>query len=149
MQNNFTRPIRGSLTYPNLHVYDCRKRFYSYLVAKGGGAYPHKFKSMTPNVADEFHNLLFHSHNKGESYPPKLQCITPNVANDFSITHYKGGSYLKISVNDSKCLPIQTPLHDSNCCKRIFSFLLASRESYTSKLNSMTPIITNVFSHSH
>ena len=98
-----------------------------------------------------------------ESYPTKFKCMTVNLANIFSYFHMQEGD-----------LPSQTPVHDSKCCKRLFSFPLARRESYPTKLQCitkcckrlfsfslamgesyptklqcMTPIVANVFSHSH
>ena len=54
------------------------------------------------------------SSARGKSYPPKLKCITTDVANDFTSGHQQGG-----------VLPTQTQVHDSRCCKWLFSSPLA------------------------
>ena len=101
---------------------------------------------------------------RGEYYPTKLLCMPPNVANVIShyywqwgsITQQKSSVCLKmlqtsifVPIGKGGVLPNQSPVHDSKCCKGLFSFLLGKWESYPTKLLCMTINVANVLSHSH
>ena len=53
------------------------------------------------------------------------------------------------SIRIGGVLPNQYPVHDDNCLKHTFSFILARGVCYPTKLQRMTSNVANAFYHSH
>ena len=97
-----------------------------------------------------------------ESHSSKLKCTTLDVANDFLLLIRKGGVLpTQTLVHDSRCCKrlfscllgrgslTQTQLHYYTCCKRLFTCPLSSGESYPPKFKCMTPEVANDYSPAH
>ena len=115
---------------------------------------------MTTDVANYF--LL--PISKGEVFPLTLKCMTTDFVTDFSPAHQQGASptqpnsseLLQILQTIFSCpstrvesYPPKCQVHDSRCCKRLFSRSLVRGESNPLKLKCMTPDVSNNLSPTH